>query len=326
MRPLPVALGLALALGLSGPLHAEEAPFLVLASTTSTQASGLYDALLPAFRRETGIEVRVVAVGTGQALRLAERGDADALLVHAPAAERAFVEAGHGLARHEVMWNDFVIVGPAEDPARLRGSTDVGAALRRIAEAEAPFLSRGDDSGTHKKELSLWREARLDPATFAGSWYREAGSGMGRTLNTANGMGSYTLTDRGTWLAFRNRSQLQLLVEGDPALRNPYGAIVVNPARHPHVKHELAQRFVDWLLSPAGQRRIGEFRVQGQPLFHPLRAGAPAERGAAAPPQPRVSSSWAPRVRSGMATPIGQLPRQGALQPAQAEASRASFA
>ena len=222
------------------------------------------------FTAETGIEVRVVAVGTGQALRLGRRGDADAVLVHAPAAEQRFVAEGFGLARHEVMWNDFVVVGPSADPAAVRGLEDGPAALARIAASGAPFVSRGDDSGTHRAELALWRAAGLDPRADSGAWYREAGSGMGATLNNANRMRAYTLVDRGTWLAFRNRSELELLVAGDARLRNPYGAIVVSPERHPHVKAELAQRFVDWLVSPTGQAAIAAFRVHGEPLFHPV--------------------------------------------------------
>lgn len=259
---------LAALLWLAAPAAAEE-PFIILASTTSTEASGLFDSILPLFQADTGIEVRVVAVGTGQALRLGRRGDADALLVHARAAEEEFVAEGHGLERREVMWNDFLIAGPPDDPAGIRGSRDAAASLTKIAAAGAPFVSRGDDSGTHKAELALWKAAGIDPKAASGTWYREAGSGMGATLNTANGMGAYLLVDRGTWLAFRNKSELVVLTEGDPRLRNPYGAIVVDPARHPHAKAELAQRFVDWLVSPRGQQAIGAFRIDGEVLFHP---------------------------------------------------------
>lgn len=260
---LPAVFGLA-------AVAAAEEPFVTLASTTSTEASGLFGSILPLFRSDTGIEVRVVAVGTGQALRLGRRGDADALLVHARAAEEAFVADGHGLERHEVMWNDFLIAGPPRDPAGLRGGRDAPACLAKVAAAGAPFVSRGDDSGTHRAELALWQAAGIDPQGASGTWYREAGSGMGAALNTANGMGAYLLVDRGTWLAFRNKSELEVLCEGDPRLRNPYGAIVVSPQRHPHVKAELAQRFVDWLVSPRGQQVIGAFRVDGEVLFHPV--------------------------------------------------------
>ena len=251
-----------------------EPVFITLASTTSTENSGLLDHLLPSFRDETGIEVRVVAVGTGQAIRLARAGDADVLLVHDPASERAFVEAGYGLERVVVMANDFVIVGPAADPAGVRGESDITRALQRIAETESPFLSRGDDSGTHKAERRLWRAAEVDPGPASGTWYREAGRGMGATLNSAVSMGAYTLSDRGTWLSFRNQGGLELLAEGDPRLQNPYGVIVVDPARHPHVKREAAQAFVDWLVSEPGQAAIGAFRVNGEPLFFPRAAGS----------------------------------------------------
>lgn len=277
-----MSLGLALVL-LAGVARAEppdprDPAFLTLASTTSTETSGLFEAILPRFTETTGIQVRVVAVGTGQALRLGRRGDADLVLVHSARDEQRFVAEGYGLVRQEIMWNDFVLVGPADDPAGLGGGRDAAAGLARIARAEALFVSRGDDSGTHRAELDLWRAAGVDPAAASGRWYREAGSGMGATLNIAAGMQAYTLTDRGTWLGFRNRGGLELLLEGDPRLRNPYGAIVVSPERHPHVKAALAQRFVDWLLSPAGQAAIGAFRVEGQVLFHPARP-APGPRG-----------------------------------------------
>lgn len=242
---------------------------ITLASTTSTRDSGLLDAILPRFRARTGIEVRVVAVGTGRALALARRGDADVLLVHDLASEERFVQEGYGLARHEVMWNDFVLVGPARDPAGIRQAEHAAQALARIAARRAPFLSRGDDSGTHKAELRLWEESGVDPRAASGGWYRETGSGMGPTLNTAVELEAYTLVDRGTWLAFRNRGRLELLLEGDPQLRNPYGAIVVDPERHPHVKAEAARAFVDWLRSEEGREAIASFRVQGQPLFFP---------------------------------------------------------
>ena len=239
-----------------------------VASTTSTEASGLFDHLLPKFTALTGIRVRVIAVGTGQALRLARRGDADVLLVHHRPSEEAFVREGYGLRRHPLMYNDFVIVGPDDDPAGIRGSSDAVVALTRIRKARAVFLSRGDDSGTHRRERSLWRAAGIAPSERAG-WYREIGAGMGRTLNTAAAMPAYTLVDRGTWLSFGNRGPLRLLVQGDRRLRNPYGVIAVNPEKHPHVKAKAALRFVAWLVSPAGQRAIAGFRIGGLILFHP---------------------------------------------------------
>ncbi len=261
----------ALLFGPSSGLAGER--FIILQSTTSTQNSGLFDHILPRFRAATGIEVRVVAVGTGQALRNAARGDGDAVLVHSPEDEARFVAAGHGILRCRVFFNDFVLVGPAEDPAGIRGLSDVAAALRRIARAGAAgralFLSRGDDSGTHKKERRLWRAAGLDPTAASGSWYREAGAGMGATLNMAQALGAYTLSDRATWLAFANRRGLALLLEGDERLFNPYGVMVVNPARHPGVRFQLAKAFRDWLISPAGQEAVASFRVQGQQLFFP---------------------------------------------------------
>jgi len=258
-------LGIALAAGaLSGEL-----PPITVASTTSTENSGLFAYLLPLFTAETGIEVRVVAVGTGQAIRLAATGDADVLFVHHPPSERKFVADGLGLARHPVMHNDFVLVGPADDAAGIGGMTDVAAALRRIGESESVFVSRGDDSGTHKKELALWEAAGSDPHPASGTWYREAGSGMGATLNTANAMGAYTLSDRATWVSFGNKGDLEILVEGDPRLHNPYGVIVVNPDRHPHVYAVEAQVFVDWLLSETGQKAIAAYHVDGQQLFYP---------------------------------------------------------
>ncbi len=250
---------------------------ITVASTTSTQNSGLFDYLLPRFTAATGIGVRVVAVGTGAALRLGRRGDVDVVLVHARAAEDAFVAAGYGIERRDVMYNDFVLLGPAADPAGVAGMADVAAALRRIAEAEARFVSRGDDSGTHKAELRLWRAAGLDPQAGSGRWYLETGSGMGATLNVAAARDAYTLTDRGTWLSFRNRGRLEVLVEGDPRLRNPYGVILVNPARHPSVKADDGRAFIAWLTSPAGRAAIASFRLEGQQAFFP----APAKDAAA---------------------------------------------
>ena len=255
--------------GLAALAVSDEPRPITVASTTSTQNSGLFEYLLPKFTAETGIEVRVVAVGTGQAIRLATNGDADVLLVHHPASERKFVADGLGLARHPVMHNDFVLVGPAADPAGIRGIADVATALRRIGDGEQIFVSRGDDSGTHKKELELWRAAAFDPRPASGAWYRESGSGMGTTLNTASAMGGYTLTDRASWVSFGNKAGLQLLVEGDTRMHNPYSIIVVNPERHPHVHAVEAQAFADWLTSEGGQQAIAAYRVDGQQLFFP---------------------------------------------------------
>ncbi len=243
--------------------------FIVLQSTTSTRNSGLFERILPAFRARTGIEVRVVAVGTGQALRNAARGDGDALLVHDREAERRFVAEGHGTARHDVMYNDFAIVGPRADPAGIAGTADAPAALAAIARARAPFASRGDDSGTHKAELRLWRAAGIEPAAHSGRWYRETGSGMGATLNVGIGMGAYVLTDRASWIAFGNKRGHRIVVEGDPRLFNQYGIVAVSKSRHPRVKVALAQQFVDWMLSPEGQAAIAAHRIGGRQLFFP---------------------------------------------------------
>ncbi len=267
-RIVTALLGLLVAFAVHGEAAAEDR-FIVVASTTSTANSGLFDHILPLFENKTGIQVRVVAVGTGQALRVARNGDADVLLVHHRPSEEAFVAEGFGVARHDVMYNDFVIVGPAADPAAVRGLTDAAAALARIAGAAAPFASRGDDSGTHKAERALWAAAGVDPGAASGSWYRETGSGMGATLNTAAAMDAYALTDRGTWLSFGNRGQLVVLVEGDRRLANPYGVILVDRARHPHVKAEDGQAFIDWLTGREGQAAIASFTIGGQRLFFP---------------------------------------------------------
>jgi tungstate transport system substrate-binding protein len=243
--------------------------FITLASTTSTQASGLFDYLLPKFTEKTGVEVRVVAVGTGQALKLGEKGDADALLVHDPAGEERFVKQGYGLDRRLVMYNDFVIVGPDTDPAHIKGGRDAVAAFKAIAQAKATFLSRGNDSGTHRQELRLWEATGIDIKSASGTWYKELGAGMGAALNTAAGLDGYTLSDRATWLSFKNRARLMLLVGGDAKLYNQYSVILVNPDRHPSVKADDARGFMDWLTSPAGQQAIGSFTVEGQTLFHP---------------------------------------------------------
>jgi tungstate transport system substrate-binding protein len=264
-----LALGVLTAGMLVGNPGAAQQPFIVVASTTSTEQSGLFSALLPAFTQSSGISVRVVAQGTGQALATARRGDADVVFVHDPTAEERFVAEGYGLARREVMYNDFIVVGPRSDPAKIRGKRDVLGSLAAISAVGAPFLSRGDKSGTHAAELRYWKDAGVDPAQGKGAWYRETGSGMGPTLNTASSMNAYVLTDRGTWLNFRNRGQLETLVEGDQRLFNQYGVIVVNPARHPHTKVDLAQKFADWLVSPVGQKAIADYRIGGEQLFFP---------------------------------------------------------
>ena len=243
--------------------------FIVVQSTTSTQNSGLYDHLLPQFTEKTGIEVRVVAVGTGQAIKNARNGDGDVLLVHAKPAEEAFVAEGYGVSRADVMYNDFIIVGPAADPAGVRGVTDVTEALSAIAEGQAVFASRGDDSGTHKKELALWAAAGIDPSSASGTWYRETGSGMGATLNTGIGMDAYVMTDRATWIKFGNKAGHEILVEGDTRMFNQYGVILVNPERHPNVKAEAGQVFIDWILSDEGQQSIAAYEVDGKQLFFP---------------------------------------------------------
>ncbi|MFO1435272.1 MAG: substrate-binding domain-containing protein [Gammaproteobacteria bacterium] len=252
-----------------------EGRFITLASTTSTQNSGLFDYLLPKFTEKFGIEVRVVAVGTGQALKLGENGDADVLLVHDKAGELKFVKQGYGVNRREVMYNDFVIVGPKSDPAGVRGSKDAVDSLRHIANSESNFISRGDDSGTNRQELRLWDEAGIDARASSGKWYKEVGAGMGATLNTAAGVEAYTLTDRATWMSFKNRASLKLLVEGDKRLFNQYAIIEINPAIHKTVKVAEAKQFADWLVSPEGQKVIGEYMIDGQVLFHPNAAGSP---------------------------------------------------
>ena len=253
---------------LAGPARAGE-QFIMVQSTTSTQNSGLLDYILPKFTEKTGIGVYVVAVGTGQAIKNAMNGDGDVLLVHARAAEEKFVAGGYGVKRYDLMYNDFVIVGPAADPAKVGGMKDATAALQKLAAAKAIFASRGDDSGTHKKELSLWKGASIDVAAASGGWYRETGSGMGATLNVAAGMGAYVMTDRATWIAFKNKGDFKVLVEGDKALFNQYGIILVNPEKHQNVKTEWGQAFIDWMLGDEGQAAIGSYSVDGQQLFFP---------------------------------------------------------
>lgn len=243
--------------------------FITLASTTSTENSGLFEHLLPLFETETGVTVRVIAVGTGQALRLGQNGDADVLLVHHTASEERFVTDGYGAARHDVMYNDFVVVGPRSDPAGIAEAGTAGEAFRQIADSRAIFASRGDESGTHKAEMAIWQAADHDPTGASGAWYRELGAGMGATLNTASAMQAYTLTDRATWLAFENPGDLTILVEGDAALFNQYGVIPVNWDRHPHIKRGDTERFVEWLLSPGGQGAIGAYKLRGNQVFFP---------------------------------------------------------
>jgi len=250
---------------------------ITLASTTSTEQSGLFGHILPIFTRASGIAVRVVALGTGQALDVGRRGDADVVFVHDRAAEERFVAEGFGGPRHHVMFNDFVLIGPIVDPARINGLRDTAEALRRIAAVRAPFVSRGDRSGTHAAELRLWQWAGVDPVAGRGVWYREVGQGMGPALNTAAAQNAYLLADRGTWLSFRNRQDLRVAVEGDARLFNQYGIMLVNPRRHPSVKAAEGQRFIDWVLSPAGQAAIAGYQIAEEQLFFPN--AAQAEQG-----------------------------------------------
>jgi tungstate transport system substrate-binding protein len=242
---------------------------IIVQSTTSTQNSGLYDYLLPLFKDDTGITVNVVAVGTGQAIKNARNCDGDVLLVHAKPAEEKFVADGFGVQRTDLMYNDFIIVGPPSDPASVKGMSDAAAALKKIAGSESTFASRGDDSGTDKKEKALWKAAGIDPSGASGTWYRETGSGMGATLNSGVGMGAYVMTDRATWISFKNKGDFEILVEGDNALFNQYGVILINPEKCPSVKVDLGQQFIDWLLSKEGQKTIAAYQVDGQQLFFP---------------------------------------------------------
>lgn len=242
---------------------------IVVASTTSTQDSGLFGYLLPLFKARTGIDVKVVAQGTGQALDTARRGDADVVFVHAKTAEEKFQADGFGVRRFPVMYNDFVLIGPAGDPAGVKGTHDIVAALKAIRDKRAPFVSRGDRSGTHQAELALWATAGIDIARNKGTWYREIGQGMGAALNTAGAMGAYTISDRGTWISFQNKGDLVIAVEGDQRLFNQYGVMLVNPAKHPSVKKVLGQEFITWLISPDGQRAIANYAINGQQLFYP---------------------------------------------------------
>ncbi|MFN5030007.1 MAG: substrate-binding domain-containing protein [Burkholderiales bacterium] len=242
--------------------------FITVASTTSTEQSGLFGHLLPIFKKDTGIDVRVVALGTGQALDTGRRGDADVVFVHDKVAEEKFVAEGFGVERIEVMYNDFVLVGPKPDPAKANGR-DISVGLKRVADSKAAFVSRGDKSGTHAAELRYWKAAGVDLDATKGAWYRETGSGMGPALNTASAMNAYILTDRGTWLSFKNRGELSIQVEGDAKLFNQYGVMLVNPAKHAHVKKDLGQRFIDWVVSAAGQKAIADYKIGGEQLFFP---------------------------------------------------------
>jgi len=248
--------------------------FITVASTTSTEQSGLFGFLLPAFEKKTGIQVRVVALGTGQALDLARRGDADVVFVHAKSAEEKFLAEGYGVKRYPVMYNDFVLIGPKSDPAKIAGGKDILEALKKIQAAQSPFVSRGDRSGTHMAELALWKDAGIEIDKNKGPWYRDTGQGMGPALNTASSMNAYILADRGTWLAFKNRGDLAILVEGDKRLYNQFGVMLVNPDKHPTVKKDLGQTFIDWLVSPEGQKMIADYKIGGEQLFFP-NAGQP---------------------------------------------------
>jgi len=256
----------ALFLTLTGFAQAQEKS-ITLASTTSTQDSGLFGHILPLFKAKTGIDVKVIAQGTGQALDTARRGDADVVFVHARAQEEKFVADGFGVKRFDVMYNDFVLIGSNSDPAGIKGGKDIVEALKAIDAKKAPFVSRGDKSGTHVAELDLWKAAALDPAGSKPSWYREIGQGMGAALNTANGMGAYVLSDRGTWLSYQNKAGLQIAVQGDRRMFNQYGVILVNPAKHAHVKKELGQAFIDWIVSKEGQAAITAYKINGEQLF-----------------------------------------------------------
>ena len=265
-------LATAAAIGLAAPVQAQD-KFIIVQSTTSTQNSGLFEFMLPKFQEATGIEARVVAVGTGQAIKNAMNCDGDVLFVHAKPAEEKFVADGFGVERFDVMYNDFVFIGPKADPAGVKGMKDAPAALKKIAEAKTPFASRGDDSGTHKAEKALWEEAGIDQSAASGGWYRETGSGMGPTLNAAGGMGAYALTDRGTWISFENKGDLEVLVEGDDRLFNQYGVIRVSPEKCPDVKVDAGEDFVEWVTGAEGQKAIADYQLNGQQLFFPNAGG-----------------------------------------------------
>ncbi len=251
------------------PVHAQDKS-IVVSSTTSTQDSGLFGYILPLFKQKTGIEVKVVAQGTGQALDTGRRGDADVVFVHAKSAEEKFLAEGEGVKRYPVMYNDFVLIGPKSDPAGIKGTKDVAKALETIKNKRAPFISRGDKSGTHMAELALWnKDAGIDIEKEKGPWYKSIGQGMGAALNTASASNAYVLSDRGTWISFKNKGDLVIAVEGDKRLFNQYGVMLVNPAKHPNVKKELGQAFIDWLISPEGQKIIASYKINGEQLFYP---------------------------------------------------------
>lgn len=263
-----IAAILAFSLGTAAAPHAHAADkYITVASTTSTANSGLFDFILPKFTEKTGIEVRVVAVGTGKAIKLAQNGDADVLFVHHKPSEEKFVKEGYGVKRSDVMYNDFVMVGPKSDPAGVKATKTAAAGLKKIAGVNAPFASRGDNSGTNKKELELWKGAGVDPTDASNKWYSATGSGMGATLNVASGMNAYSLTDRATWLKFKNKGDLEIVLEGDPVLFNQYGIILVNPKKHPHVKVDLGQAFIDWTIGKEGQGLINEYKILGNQAF-----------------------------------------------------------
>ena len=268
MQTRRLFLAAALVAGLCAPALAQDKS-IVVASTTSTQDSGLFEYLLPIFKQATGITVKVIAQGTGQALDTGRRGDADVVFVHAKPAEEKFLAEGWGVKRYPVMYNDFILVGPKSDPAGVNGTKDIVAALKAIAAKQAPFVSRGDRSGTNQAELALWKVAGIDITVQKGPWYREIGQGMGAALNTSGAMGAYTISDRGTWIHFKNKGDLVISVEGDKRLFNQYGVMLVNPAKHPNVKQELGQAFIDWLVSPTGQKVIENYKIDGQQLFFP---------------------------------------------------------
>ena len=263
---------IAVALLLSLPAYGQD-KFITVSSTTSTEQSGLFKHLLPVFENKTGIKVRVVAVGTGQALDIGRRGDADVVFVHAKPLEEKFLAEGHGVKRYDVMYNDFVLIGPRSDPARVAGTKDIVAAFQKIRKTQSAFVSRGDKSGTHFAELGLWKAAGIDIAKDKGAWYRDTGQGMVPALNSASAMNAYILSDRGTWLSFKNRGELTIVVEGDKRLFNQYGVMLVNPAKHPNVKKEMGQAFVDWVISPEGQKAIADYKIDGEQLFFPNASG-----------------------------------------------------
>ena len=267
-RTVMVAAALAAAI-LTTPVCAQDKS-IVVSSTTSTQDSGLFGYILPLFKEKTGIDVKVIAQGTGQALDTGRRGDSDVVFVHAKSAEEKFLAEGEGVKRHPVMYNDFVLIGPKSDPAGIKGMKDVAKALTTIKDKQADFISRGDRSGTHIAELALWnKDAGIDIEKEKGPWYKSIGQGMGAALNTAGASNGYVLSDRGTWLSFKNKGDLQILVEGDKRLFNQYGVMLVNPAKHPNVKKELGQAFIDWLISPEGQKAIANYKINGEQLFYP---------------------------------------------------------